>query len=379
MNIIYFDNAATTAVRPSALAAAVQAMQEDYGNPSSLHRVGMMAEQKIRHAREQIAAAMKVPCGCIYFTSGGTEANNIGLMQGAISRKRRGNKIIASSVEHPSAAEPLCALAKMGFEVIYLPALPDGTTDISSLAQIADDQVILLCLMHVNNETGALQPVSEAAQIMRQKAPYCLVHSDLVQSFGKTGFCPQREGVHLASISGHKIGAPKGVGALYVDPSVTLHPGMYGGGQEKGLRPGTQNVPGIAAFGVAAEEAIKEIDLYTSHTQKLKDYFVRQISAFNGVQINGKSSGAIVSVAFEGVKAEVLLHALERHGVMVSSGSACASNKPGLSHVLLAMGVSRQRIDSTLRFSFCSKNTFSEIDYCTEQLEKELKILRRLK
>ena len=377
----YFDNSATTKVLDSVRDIVVKTMTEDYGNPAAKHRKGMEAEQYIRDARKIIADTMKVQEKEILFTSGGSESNNMALIGTAWANQRAGKHIISTSIEHPSVYNPLGVLEELGFEVTILPVDHDGHISLKELEEAIRPDTILVSTMYVNNEVGAVEPVEEISKIIKAKNPSTLYHVDAIQAYGKYVIRPKKQGIDLLSVSSHKIHGPKGVGFLYIRNGVKIKPIIYGGGQQAGLRSGTENVPGVAGFGAAAKE------MYTNHAEKiqklieLKDYMTDRLGEIEGTVINSKKGEAsapqIVSVSFEGVRSEVLLHALEDKGVYVSSGSACSSNHPGISGTLKGIGVAQKLLDSTIRMSFGMFNTKEEVDYTIDVLKELVPVLRR--
>ena len=377
----YFDNSATTKVLDSVRDIVVKTMTEDYGNPAAKHRKGMEAEQYIRDARKIIADTMRVQEKEILFTSGGSESNNMALIGTAWANQRAGKHIISTSIEHPSVYNPLGVLEELGFEVTILPVDHDGHISLKELEEAIRPDTILVSTMYVNNEVGAVEPVEEISKIIKAKNPSTLYHVDAIQAYGKYVIRPKKQGIDLLSVSSHKIHGPKGVGFLYIRNGVKIKPLIYGGGQQAGLRSGTENVPGVAGFGAAAKE------MYTNHAEKiqklieLKDYMTDRLGEIEGTVINSKKGEAsapqIVSVSFEGVRSEVLLHALEDKGVYVSSGSACSSNHPGISGTLKGIGVAQKLLDSTIRMSFGMFNTKEEVDYTIDVLKELVPVLRR--
>lgn len=377
----YFDNSATTKVLDSVRDIVVKTMTEAYGNPAAKHRKGMEAEQYIRDARKIIADTMKVQEKEILFTSGGSESNNMALIGTAWANQRAGKHIISTSIEHPSVYNPLGVLEELGFEVTILPVDHDGHISLKELEEAIRPDTILVSTMYVNNEVGAVEPVEEISKIIKAKNPSTLYHVDAIQAYGKYVIRPKKQGIDLLSVSSHKIHGPKGVGFLYIRNGVKIKPLIYGGGQQAGLRSGTENVPGVAGFGAAAKE------MYTNHAEKiqklieLKDYMTDRLGEIEGTVINSKKGEAsapqIVSVSFEGVRSEVLLHALEDKGVYVSSGSACSSNHPGISGTLKGIGVAQKLLDSTIRMSFGMFNTKEEVDYTIDVLKELVPVLRR--
>lgn len=377
----YFDNSATTRVLDSVKEVVVKVMTEDYGNPSARHRKGMEAERYLRQAAADIARTLKVKDKEILFTSGGTESNNMALIGTAMANQRAGKHMISTRIEHASVYNPLAFLEQQGFEVTYLSVDNRGHISLKELESSIRPDTILVSVMYVNNEVGAVEPVAEIASIIHKKNPAILFHVDAIQAYGKLVIHPKKQGIDLLSVSAHKIHGPKGVGFLYVDERVKIRPLLYGGGQQKDMRSGTENVPGIAGMGTAAREMYTEHQQKVDHITGLKDYMIDRLEQLEGITVNsGKGSqGApqIVSASFAGVRSEVLLHALEDKGIYCSSGSACSSNHPAISGTLKAIGVKTELLDSTLRFSFGIFNTKEEIDYCIEVLEELLPGLRK--
>ena len=377
----YFDNSASTRVLDSVKDIVVKTMTEDYGNAAAKHRKGMEAERYIREARRIIAGTLKAAEKEILFTSGGSESNNMALIGTALANQRAGRHIISTAVEHPSVYNPLTYLEELGFEITFLPVDHNGHISLQQLEEAIRPDTILVSVMYVNNEVGAVEPIEEISRIIKAKNPSVIFHVDAIQAYGKYVIRPKKQGIDLLSVSGHKIHGPKGVGFLYIRSGVKIKPLIYGGGQQNNLRSGTENVPGAAGLGVAAKE------MYTDHEEKirrlteLKDYMTDRLGEIEGTLVNSKkgteSAPQIVSVSFEGVRSEVLLHALEDRGIYVSSGSACSSNHPGVSGTLKGIGVKQELLDSTLRFSFGMFNKKEEIDYGIEVLKELLPVLRR--
>ena len=379
----YFDNSATTRCTQAAVDAMQKALLEDYGNPSSLHMKGVTAESYIKTAAAQIAKLLKVSEKEILFTSGGTESNNLALIGTAIANQRAGRHIITTAIEHASVYNPLIFLEEQGYEVTYLPVDQKGRISLDELEAAVREDTILVSMMHVNNEIGTIEPVEEAAARVHAKNPRTLFHVDAIQSFGKLRFYPKRMGIDLLSVSGHKIHGPKGVGFLYVKDKTKIRPIIHGGGQQRDMRSGTENVPGIAGIGVAAEQIYENFDEKMDALYELREYLVTGMQAFDGVTVNGASGRAaaphIVSVSFAGIRAEVLLHALEERQIYVSTGSACSSNHPAISGTLKAIGVKPELLDATVRFSLSVDSTREEADYVLAQLAELLPQLRRFR
>jgi len=376
----YLDNSATTRCSERARDIMVKVLMEDFGNPSSLHTMGMTAEGYIKKAKEQIAKTLKAEEKEILFTSGGTESNNLALIGTALANKRAGNHIITTSIEHASVSAVAAYLEELGFHVTYLKVDKDGLISLEELKEAVCEDTILVSLMMVNNEIGAVEPIEEAVKIIKAKNPKTLVHVDAIQAYGKYRIYPKKLGIDLLSVSGHKIHAPKGTGFLYIKDKTKIKPILYGGGQQKGMRSGTENVPGAAALGAAAEEIYENFDEKIEHLYALKDRFIRGVAEIEGVTINGKtgrdSAPQIVSVSIDGVRSEVMLHSLEEKEIYVSAGSACSSNKPAPSKTLQGIGLSKAQLESTIRFSFCVNTTEEEIDYAVAAL-KEIVPFRR--
>lgn len=379
----YFDNSATTRCSDAAVHLMQRILLVDYGNPSSLHMKGVVAENYIKTATEQIAKILKVAEKEIIFTSGGTESNNLALIGTALANRRTGNHIITTAIEHASVYNPLIFLEEQGFEVTYLPVDHQGVFSLEALADAVREDTILVSLMHVNNEIGTIEPIEEAAALIHEKNPKTLIHVDAIQSFGKLRIYPKRMGIDLLSVSGHKIHGPKGVGFLYVKDKTKIKPIIHGGGQQKNMRSGTENVAGIAGLGAATAELYEEFDEKIERLYELREYLVRGMEALEGTTVNGAAGRAaaphIVSVSFADIRAEVLLHALEERGIYVSTGSACSSNHPAISGTLKAIGVKPELLDATVRFSLSVESTREEADYVLEQLAELLPVLRRFR
>lgn len=373
--MIYLDNAATT--KPCKAAAdAFLTVVEEFGNPSSLHGLGLRAEHIITDAKEKIAKKLGADKKGIYFTSGGTEANTLAVIGTAMAHKRRGNRIITSKIEHPSVLESVKKLGDDGFDVVFVGTDCEGRINLDELSDALTDDTILVSIMHVNNETGVIQPIKEISDIIKKKAPKCVFHCDCVQSFGKIPVSPSKLGADLITISAHKIHGFKGCGALYVN-STKPSPIIFGGEQQGGLRPGTENIGGIAAFGAAAYAAQCDIE----KMKKLRKLMIDSLSErICNIQINGSdeyNSGSVLNVSFLGIKAEILLHSLERHEIYVSTGSACSSHKPQPSHVLTAMGCDAKAITGAVRISFCENTTEEEIITASEKIAAEVETIRK--
>ena len=377
----YFDNSATTKVLDCVKDAVVDAMCVNYGNAAAKHRKGVEAENLIREAKKAIADTLKVQEKEILFTSGGTESNNTALIGTALANRRAGKHLITTGVEHPSIYNTMSFLEEMGFEVTYLPVDHLGHISLEDLENAIREDPILVSVMYVNNEVGAVEPIEAISQCIKKKNPKTLFHVDAIQAYGKYKIRPKKQGIDLLSVSGHKIHAPKGVGFLYIRDGVKIRPILFGGGQQKGMRSGTENVPGCVGLGVAAREAYKDFDARIEKLYTLREHLIAGLKPLGGVTINGSedrtNAPQIVSASFEGVRSEVLLHALEDKGVYVSSGSACSSNHPGISGTLKGIGVKKELLDSTIRFSLGDLNTEEEVDYAIGVLGELLPVLRR--
>jgi len=377
----YLDNSATTRCSKRATDVMVKLLTEDFGNPSSMHLKGVEAENYIKEAKEKIAKTLKIEEKEIIFTSGGTESNNMALIGAAMANRRAGNHIITTSIEHASVSATTAYLEELGFKVTYLKVDSDGIISLEELKEAVTDETILVSLMMVNNEIGAVEPIEEAVKVIKTKNPKTLVHVDAIQAYGKYRIYPKKIGVDLLSVSGHKIHAPKGTGFLFIRDKVKVKPLIYGGGQQKGMRSGTENVPGVAALAEAAVEIYEDFDTKIEYLYDLKKRFIEGVKSINGVTVNGKtgrdSAPQIVSVSIEGVRSEVMLHTLEDRGIYVSAGSACASNKPAVSSTLTAIGLKKNLLDSTIRFSFCGSTTEEEIDYTLSVMREVIPMLQK--
>ena len=378
---VYLDNSATTKCFKEVAKFMTDILCEDYGNPSSMHRKGFVAERYIKEAKDVFARILKVNAKELYFTSGGTESDNLALIGCALANKRSGNHIITTKIEHPAVLETCAYLQKQGFEITYLPVDKNGVISLKALEEALTPNTILVSIMHTNNEIGALQPIMEAGKIIKKMNPKCLFHVDAVQGFGKAKIYPKKMNVDLLSVSSHKIHGPKGVGLLYVDEKVKILPIQFGGGQQKNIRSGTENVAGIAGMAMAADMLYKNLDEEVIQLYELKKYFVEGLKQIPDTQVNGLtdaySAPHIISFSVAGVRSEVLLHSLEDKGIYVSAGSACASNHPQTSKTLMAIGLDKKLWDSTIRFSMSVFTTKEEIDYTLKALYDMIPMLRK--
>lgn len=379
---VYLDNSATTRCYKEVGELVYKVMCQDYGNPSSMHRKGVDAEHYIKDAKETLAKILKVQAKEIYFTSGGTESDNLALIGTARANKRRGNHLITSSIEHPAILNTMRYLEEEeGFRVTYLPVDSQGKIKLEALKEALCEETILVSVMYVNNEVGSVQPIEEAVNIVKTYHPDILFHSDAVQGFGKYKIYPKRQKIDLLTGSGHKIHGPKGTGFLYVSEKVKIKPIVFGGEQQKNVRSGTENVPGIAGLGLAAKMIYQDLEMKTALMRELKSYFIEGISKIENTTVHGltdeNSAPHIISVGFAGIRSEVLLHTLEDKGIYVSSGSACASNHPAISGVLKGIGAGKEYLDATIRFSMSEFTTKEEIDYTLDTLYQCVPMLRK--
>ena len=379
---VYLDNSATTKCYDSVKDVVQKVMCEDYGNPSSMHKKGVDAEKYIKDSKEIFAKILKVQEKEIFFTSGGTESDNLALIGAARANHRAGKHLITSCVEHPAILNTMQYLEEEeGFRVTYLPVDETGRISLEALKEALCEDTILVSVMYVNNEIGAVQPIEEAVNIVKKYNKNILFHVDAVQGFGKYHIYPKRMGIDMLSVSGHKIHGPKGTGVLYINEKVKIKPIIFGGEQQKNIRSGTENVPGIAGIGIAAREVYKNFDEKINRMRELKQYFIEGIQKIENTTIHGltgeESAPHIISVGVAGIRSEVLLHTLEGKGIYVSSGSACASNHPAISGVLKSIGSKKEFLDSTIRFSFSEFTTKEEIDYTLDTLYNCIPMLRR--
>lgn len=377
MREIYLDNSATTRVYPEAAKAAFSAMTETYGNPSSLHNKGIEAEKIRESARKTIADAIGGDSSGLYFTSGGTEANNLALIGGALAKKRRGNKIVVSAYEHDSVMKAAEYLGKNGFEVTWLFPDENGIITPAAVSDAVDEKTVLVSVMMVNNEIGAINPMDKLVKAAKAKNPDVVFHCDAVQAFCKMPFKVEKLGVDLLTVTAHKIGGPKGVGALWIKKGARVVPIHFGGEQEKEIRPGTEALPLIAAFGVATKLSKAGEPEFEHRMRALHDEFLKQIETEHGIVLNSKENAlpGIVNVSVLGIRSEIMLHFLENRGIYVSSGSACALGAK--SHVLKAMNYPPERIDSALRISFGRETTEEDIRELVAALKDAMQELCR--
>ena len=379
---VYLDNSATTRAYDCVGDLVRKVMCQDYGNPSSMHAKGVQAEHYIKETKEILAKLLKVKDKEIVFTSGGTESDNLALIGAARANRRRGNHLITSSIEHPAILNTMRYLEEEeDFRVTFLPVDRYGRVKLEALKEALCPETILVSIMYVNNEVGSVQPVQQAADIVKAYNKDILFHVDAVQGFGKYRIYPKKEKIDMLSLSGHKIHGPKGTGALYIGEQVKIRPIVFGGEQQKNIRSGTENVPGIAGLGLAAKTIYDGLEEKVARMRALKARFIEGVQKLDDITIHGlydeTSAPHIISVGFAGVRSEVLLHALEENGIYVSSGSACASNHPAISGVLKGIGAQKEYLDATLRFSMSEFTTEEEIDYTLETLYNLVPVLRR--
>ncbi len=369
----YLDNSATTVVSDNSAKKAYEIMTRNYGNPSSLHTKGMQAEQELINARKSVARALGATSEELFFTSGGTEANNTALFGVAEAKKRRGKKIVISSVEHSSIMESAQKLENDGYEVVRISPRSNGIVCADDVACVVDENTILVSVMLVNNETGAIMPISEIFSAVKEKNPDTVCHTDAVQAFGKIEVNAKKLKADLVSVSAHKVHAPKGCGALYIKKGVRIIPRQYGGEQEKKIRMGTEALPLIGAFGVAVDEF--DINANLEKVKSLNEYAKEKLLQIKGVSLNSPENALpyVLNISAGKVRSETMLHFLEELDVFVSSGSACAKGKP--SHVLSAMGISKDMADSALRISFSKYNTQEDVDALCKGIEMGLSVL----
>ncbi|SHK14095.1 cysteine desulfurase family protein [Paramaledivibacter caminithermalis] len=380
---VYLDNGATTRPKEEVINIMVKAMTDYYGNPSSLHRKGIEVEKLVKKARNQVAKALGADEVEIYFTSGGTESNNLAIFGSLEGNKRKGKHIITTRIEHPSVLNVFNELEKRGYDVSYLRVDKAGLIDIDEFKNTLRNDTVLISVMYVNNEVGTIQPISEITNIINKRKNKPLLHVDAIQAFGKVKINLKKLKVDLMSISGHKIHGPKGIGALYVRKGTKIKSIVFGGNQELGIRSGTENVPGILGLGIAADHVKKEFDNNVNKMRNLKVKLLNGIkNNVEGIKINGfieeDSAPHILNISFKGIRGEVLLHSLEQEGIYVSTGSACSSRKKSFSHVLKEMFLTEDEMEGAIRFSLSFQNTEEEIDYVIDKLKNIVRDLRKV-
>ncbi len=378
---IYLDNSATTRCFPEAAALMNEIFLEDYGNPSSMHHRGVTAERRVLEAKKTLAGLLKVKEKNLYFTSCGTESDNLAIIGGALAAQRRGRHLITTRIEHPAVLEAMRYLEAQGFEITYLGVDRDGLVSSEEAAAAVRPDTILVSVMHTNNEIGSVQPIEEIGRAVKAVNPRVLFHVDAVQGFGKSLILPKRMHIDLLAASGHKIHGPKGVGLLYVADGVRLEPLLHGGGQQGGMRSGTENVPGIAGMALAAKLLCGNLDEDRQRLFAMKNRLIDRLREIPDIEFNGRTDETaaphILSVRVRGVRAEVLLHALEDKGIYVSSGSACSSNHPRPSETLAAIGTPASEMDNSIRMSLSVMNTMEEMDAAAQAVGEIVPLLRK--
>lgn len=380
MSEIYFDNSATTKQLNSVTSVMVHTAEKYYGNPSSLHSLGYEAEKELRRNRQILSDVLNCDEKEVVFTSGGSESNNLAIIGYVRANPRKGNHILVTETEHPSVLECARYLAESGCNVEYIPVDRKGIPDVDWIRDKVNEKTILVSVQHVNSETGSILPIKEICKTVKAKNISTVFHTDCVQSFGKLKMDTKELECDMLSISAHKISGPRGVGVLYVKKGIRLEPVIFGGGQESGLRSGTENLPAIAGFAKAATIAYENLAENFDKVKKIRDYIAMELGKENKVHvISDLENGLpyILNVSFEGLRAEVLLHSLEARGVYVSTGSACSTRKSRRSHVLTAMKIPNNIIDGAIRISFSPHNTMEEAVEAVGIIKEEAKLLRR--
>ncbi|MBQ9915386.1 MAG: cysteine desulfurase [Clostridia bacterium] len=376
--MIYLDNSATTKPFPEVVALMAKMQEENFGNPSSLHRAGILAERAMSRAREQVLAAFGSNTGSFIFTSGGTEANNLAILGTMLARIRRTPRIITTKIEHPSVMETVLYLKELGADCHFCNVDSRGQVDLEHFESLLTEDTALVSVMSVNNEVGSIQDIAKLSRLTKEKNPRALFHTDCVQALGKIDL--QNTGADLISVSSHKINGPKGAGGLFIKKGVHVKPVLHGGGQENGIRNGTQNSVAICGFGLACEMTLRNMKEKNAEMNKLREGLAQGLAAIPGCRLIEAENPAphIVSAAFPGLRSETLLHTLEARDIYVSSGSACSSNKPQLSPTLTAMGRERKEIDSVIRFSLGHETTQADIDAVLTAVAEETAVLLAL-
>lgn len=381
--MVYLDNCATTRPREEVLTVMMNSLKEDYGNPSSLHRLGLNAERKIKDSREIISKYLGVNRNELYFTSGGTESNNIAI-QGIVNKYgARAKHIITTKIEHPSIHNIMKYYETKGYHITYLNNDKMGNIDLEQLSESLNKDTILVSLIHVNNEIGVIQNVNKVRKILDDAGSNALLHLDGVQSFGKIAFSLKSLGVDTYSFSGHKVHGPKGVGGLYINNKLNLPPVVLGGNQESGIRSGTENLTGIIGFGEAVNILSQNFKEEAQHVSSIKEYLANKIlSEVDDVKINttldSNSSPYILNVSFRNIRGEVLLHYLEDKEIYISTSSACSSKGTKKSSVLKSIGLTDNEIEGTIRFCFSYEISKEDIDYTIEILKSSIKDIRQI-
>jgi len=380
---VYLDNSSTTRPRDEVIEEMCYILREQYGNPSSLHRMGLEVEKKIENSRKIISDFLRCNKDEIFFTAGGTESNNIAI-QGIINKNiKRGDHIITTKYEHPSVLNIIKHYESKGLKVTYLDLDEYGMINLEQLENSITEKTILVAIMMVNNEIGTILPIDYISKIVKNKNKNIKIHVDGIQAFGKLDINVRKFNIDTFSFSSHKVHGPKGVGGLYVKKDIILEPIIFGGNQERGIRSGTENVPGIIGFGKAVEILRDKYVDEVAHIRKVKDYFANKvIENINNIKMNSllddRCAPHILNISFKGVRGEVLLHYLEDNGIYVSTASACSSHGKGKSHVLKAIGLKDEEIEGAIRFSFSHYNTIEEMDYAVSKLIQSVKDIRKI-
>ncbi len=378
----YLDNSATTRAYDEVAQLVARIMTEEYGNASSVHHMGTVSGNRLFSARETIADTLKVDPAEIVFTSGGTESDNTAIIGAARANAWRGKHIITTSIEHPAVLESCQELVKEGFEVTYLPVDETGVVRLDDLKNAIREDTILVSMMFVNNEIGAVEPIAEAGKLIKSINEQIVFHVDAVQAYGKFRIRPKSMNIDLLAVSAHKIHGPKGVGFLYIKKGTKIVPICYGGGQQKGMRSGTENVPGIAGMALAAQMCYDDFDKKISALYELKKYLMEGLNErISDIRLNGpecaKGAPHIVSVSIKGLAAETILNMLSSKEIYVSAGSACTSNNPHVSDTLKAIGLDKSLLESTIRISMSTQTTKEEIDYLLDVLSSQIETMRK--
>lgn len=378
---VYLDNSATTRCFQDSAELMVKILTESFGNPSSMHQKGVDAEKYITWAKQIISRELKVTEKEIYFTSGGTESNNLSILGVAMANNRRGKHLITTKIEHPSVKNPMLFLEKQGFEITWLSVDEKGIVDLNELKNSIREDTILVSIMHVNNEIGSIQPLEEISKIIKSKNSNTYFHVDSVQGIGKFKIHPKKIGIDLLSASGHKFHGPKGIGFVYIDEKVKIQPILFGGGQQNNMRSGTENVPAIAAMAHSLKKCYENLEEKNEKLYLLKEYMINKFNEMEDVIVHGptdrSAAPGILSASFVGARSEVMLHTLEEKGIYVSAGSACSSHKKTVSDTLSAIGLSKKEMESNIRFSLGEDITKEQIEYCIEVIENTLPFLRK--
>ena len=377
---VYFDNSATTKPYDEVIEAVSKGMKEYFGNPSSLHKIGMNCEKRLNEAREYFASTIKCNKEEIYFTSGGSEGNNL-ILKGLL---KPGHHFITTAFEHHSIISTCKQLEEKGVKVTYLDVDSEGRISLEDLEEAITKDTVLVSIMQVNNEIGVIQDIEAIGKLIKERSSRAKFHVDAVQGYGKLPIDVNKSNVDFLTVASHKIHGPKGVGFIYIKKGIILNSLISGGSQEKGIRAGTENLPGIIGFEKAAQMTFEEMESWYDKVLELKKYFVERLNEIKDIRINGEIDGFspyILNVSFLGVRAEVLLHLLEEQNIYVATGSACTSKSSAAhgSYVIKSLGLSNKEVESAIRFSFSYENTKEEVDYTIDVLKKSLMFLRRVK